>query len=70
MSAHSEVEKHLGLRGKTFSGATAGCATLTAGNTNFSHQELVELLDVCRVEGHEVTITAGAMKIRPKDSTL
>jgi hypothetical protein len=70
MSAHSEIEGHLGRRGKTFSSATAGCATLTAPNTNFSHQELLELIDVCRSEGHELILTAGAMKIRPKDSTL
>lgn len=70
MSAHSEVEGHLGRHGKTYSGATAGCATLTAANTNFSHQELMDLIDVLKASGYELTLTAGAMKIRPKDSTL
>jgi hypothetical protein len=70
MASHSEIEGHLGRKGKTFSSATAGVTTMTAGNNNFSHQELKELIATAEVEGHELVITAGALKIRPKDSTL
>lgn len=70
MSAHSEVEAHLGRKQKVFSGATAGITTQTAGNTNWSYQELKELFAVCDAEGHEVVLTAGALKIRPLNSTL
>jgi len=70
MASHSEIEGHLSRRGKTFSGATAGVSTMTAANNNFSHQELKELIAAAEVEGHELVITAGALKIRPKDSTL
>lgn len=70
MASHSEISGHLGRRGKTFSDATAGVSTLTAGNNTFSHQELHELLRVAESEGYELVMTAGAMKIRPKDSAL
>jgi hypothetical protein len=70
MAAHSEIEGHLGRKGKTFSSATAGVATMTAGNNTFSHQELKELIRVAEVEGYELVLTAGAIKVRPKDSAL
>lgn len=70
MSSHNEVAGHLNRRNKVFSEATNGCTTMTAGNNNFAHQELKELIAAVEVEGFEIVITAGALKIRPKDSTL
>ena len=70
MSSHSEIAGHLNKRNKVFSEATAGCTTMTAGNNTFAHQELKELIRAAEVQGFEVVLTAGALKIRPKDSTL
>lgn len=70
MAAHQEVEGHLGRKGITFSSATPGVSTITAPNTTLSMQTLSELIQVCQAEGHELVFTAGALKIRPKDSNL
>jgi len=70
MAAHGSVQNFLDLKGKTYSTATAGVTTLTAGNNNFDAKELEELIRACKAIGHEVVVTAGAVKIRPKDSAL
>ncbi len=70
MSAHSEIEAHLGRKGVTYSSATAGCTTVAAGAASFDHKDLAELERVCAAEGYELLFTAGALKIRPKNSAL
>lgn len=70
MAAHSEITKHLSGKGWTFSDATAGISTLTAPNTTLDMQALQDLINVCRASGFELVHTAGALKIRPKDSSL
>lgn len=66
---NATVEQHLNLKRKTFTSG-AGITTLTAGNANFSQQEIAELERVAAATGQELVWTAGALKIRPKDSTL
>ena len=70
MAAHSEVEKALNKKGLTFSSATAGISTLTAPNTNLSMQDLEDLINVAKANNHELVFTAGALKLRPWNSSL
>jgi hypothetical protein len=70
VSAHSEIEAHLGRKGVTFSGATAGITTVTAGNNTLDSKNFAELERIAQVYGHEVVFTAGALKIRPANSNL
>lgn len=70
MAAHSEITKHLSGKQLTFSDAAAGVSTLTAGNTTLDMKDLQDLINACRASGFELVHTAGALKIRPKDSTL
>jgi len=70
MSVHPEIELYLARKNNGFSGASPGIATRAAANMFLDHQGLKELMDVCEVNGHEVVITAGAFKIRPKDTAL
>lgn len=70
MAAHAEINKHLDRLGLTYSTATAGVTTVTAGNTTLDFQRLTELARVAQAEGHELVFSAGALKIRPKDSAL
>jgi hypothetical protein len=70
VSAHSTIDGLLALKNKNFSGATAGVTTLTAANNTFEAKDLEELIRVAKATGNEVVLNAGALKIRPKDSTL
>jgi hypothetical protein len=69
MPAHQEVERGLSNKRIPFVSGT-GVATVTAANTNLSHQDIKDLIHLAEAEGHELVFTAGALKIRPKDSTL
>jgi hypothetical protein len=69
MPGHPHVEAFLTSKGKPFTSG-AGITTLTAGQANFDQKEIAELERACHASGQEVVFTAGAMKIRPKDSNL
>jgi hypothetical protein len=69
MPGHAEVERVLSGKQKTFVSGT-GVITLTAGNTNLSMQDLQDIINACVASGQELVFTAGALKIRPKDSAL
>jgi len=70
MAAHQNVQKFLDEKNKTYSTATAGVTTLTAANTNFDMKELEEMIRAAKGAGCELVLTAGALKIRPRDSAL
>lgn len=70
MAAHAELTKRLNDKRLTFSDATAGCSTLTAGNATLDMQDLQDIIHACRASGFELIHTAGALKIRPKDTSL
>jgi len=70
VGAHVEINKHLDRMGVTYSTATAGVTTVTAGNTTLDWKTLQEIERSAAAEGHELVFTAGALKIRPKDSNL
>lgn len=70
MAAHGEITKVLNNKNLAFSDATAGVSTLTAGNSTLSMQDLQDIINACRASGFEVVHTAGALKIRPKDSAI
>lgn len=70
MAAHPEITKVLSNKRLTFSDATAGVSTVTAGNTTLSMQDLKDLINACAASGFELVFTAGALKIRPKDTAL
>jgi hypothetical protein len=70
MAAHSEFNKHLDRLGLNYSTATAGITTVTAPNTTMEWKQILELERMAAAMGHELVFTAGALKIRPKDSTL
>jgi hypothetical protein len=70
MAAHSEITKLLNLKNVTFSDATAGVSTLAAGAATLEMKDLQDIINACRASGFELVHTAGALKIRPKDSTL
>lgn len=69
MSGHLEVEKLLRQKRLTFTSGT-GISTIVAANTNLSMQDLQDIINSCLASGQELTFSAGALKIRPKDSTL
>jgi len=69
MPGHAEVERVLSGKNKTFVSGT-GVITLTAGNTNLSMQDISDIIHACQASGQELVFSAGALKIRPKDSTL
>ena len=69
MPGHPEVEKLLARKQLTFTSGT-GISTIVAANTNLSMQDLQDIINACRASGQELVFSAGALKIRPKDSTL
>lgn len=70
MAAHQNVQDCLTRLRKTVDTSVAGVTSLTAGNSTFDSKELDELLRAAKASGQEVVITAGSVRIRPKDSTL
>lgn len=69
MPGHAQVEQYLNNKNKAFTSG-AGVTTLTAGQASFDQKELADLERACAASGQELVFTAGALKIRPKDSTL
>lgn len=70
MAAHSEIERHMSQKGLVIVSGAAGVTTITAPNTTLDAKALHELIRTAEAEGYEVVFTAGALKVRPKDSVL
>lgn len=71
MSAHQEV--HSALVGKhrlTVDGSTAGVSKVTAANNTLTAAQLDDIIHIAKAEGCEVTLQAGVLYVRPKDSAL
>lgn len=66
---NQSVEQHLSNKNKGFTSG-AGVTTLSAAQNTFDAKEFAELKRVCAATGQEIVFTAGALKIRPKDSNL
>ena len=69
MPGNGSVEQHLNNKNKGFTSG-AGVTTLSAAQATFDAREMAELERVAAATGQELVWTAGALKIRPKDSTL
>jgi hypothetical protein len=71
MAAHPEIQKVLAARGgKTVDNSVAGITTVAAANNNFSMQELEDLFHAAKASGYEMVLSAGVLKIRPRDTAL
>ena len=70
MSAHSEIDKKCAQLNLTAATGSAGITTISAANATLDAKQLRDLLETARGAGFEVVLAAGAVKIRPKDSSL